>query len=422
MEHNDWLVTLENVSKVFNKKIWAIKKVNLKIYKGEGLSVIGPNQSGKSILGRLIAGQIKPTGGILEYNFTQEDALSSIGFQFRQTTWPDGFKIREIFNLYKEIYNINDKEWLDEVINTFDISSRWNQLLSSCNTSWLQLFSIALAIMHKPELIVLDEVSSTIGIDFKVRILNFLKKYKENNNATFVIISPDDSTFHYLCNRVIVLDTGLIMSDDYTDEWDVNLNFESYSLKVMEAIQNKEVSVKPDPIFKPILQNFDVHYNLFKEKYNKFLEINEQYENEKEVVEIKNINYYINELNEKLIYVSTSALNKKNIDTLKSMIIQLIKYVKKLRKKMSKISNDIIYKKSIFVFLDKISFFIYYLDNTLIKIFKSNNILVYVNEKNANLSEKEISKLSMLKKKYIQEEIRLMKQENRIIKRIEKRK
>ncbi|ASP28018.1 ABC transporter ATP-binding protein [Spiroplasma corruscae] len=422
MEQKDWIVTLENVSKVFNKKIWAIKKVNLKIFRGEGVSVIGPNQSGKSVLGRLIASQIKNTGGILEYNFNQGNALSSIGFQFRQTTWPDGFKIKEIFNLYKEIFNINDKEWLDEIMFTFDITSRWNKVLNSCNTSWLQLFSIALAIIHKPELVVLDEVSSTIGIDFKVRILNFLKKYKENNNATFVIISPDDSTFHYLCNRVVVLDTGLIISDDYTDDWDKNINFETYSLQVMEAIVNKEVQVKPDPIFKPIIQNYEVHYNLFKEQYNKFLEINQEYENEPEIVEVKNINYYINELYNQLIAVSTTALNKKSIESLKGMIHQLITYMKKTKKAIWKIDSDLPYKKSIFIFLDKVVFFFFYLENTLMKIFKSNNILNYASEKTTSMTEKEISKLVLLKKKYIQEEIRLMKQENRIMKRLEKMK
>ncbi|ALX70511.1 ATP-binding cassette domain-containing protein [Spiroplasma turonicum] len=422
MTQKDWIVTLENVSKIFNKKIWAIKKINLKIFRGEGVSVIGPNQSGKSVLGRLIASQIKNTGGILEYNFIQGDALSAIGFQFRQTSWPDGFKIREVFNLYKEIYNINDKEWIDEVISTFDIATRWNKVLNSCNTSWLQLFSIALAILHKPELVVLDEVSSTIGIDFKVRILNFLKKYKETNNATFVIISPDDTTFHYLCNRVIVLESGLILSDDYTDDWDPTINFETYSLKVMDAIEKKEVSYTPDPIFKPILQNFEVHLNLFKEQYNKFLTINEQFENEQDIVHIKNINYHVTELHEKLIQVSTTALSKKNIDNIKLLILNLIKFIKKTRKFASKLDSSLVYKKSIFTFLDKITFFVYYLDNTLMKLFKSNNILEYASEKTTNLSEKDLNRLKLLKKKYIQEEIRIMKQENRIMKRLEKRK
>ncbi|WP_338984611.1 ATP-binding cassette domain-containing protein [Spiroplasma endosymbiont of Diplazon laetatorius] len=420
MENKELCVSLENVSKIFNKTVWAIKKINLKIYKGEGVAIIGPNQSGKSVLGRLIASQIKQSGGVIEYNFSDDNVMANIGFQFRQTSWPDGFTVKEVFNLYKNIHNVNDKKWIDDIVNVFGIESRWNKTLTSCNTSWLQLFSIALAIINKPELVVLDEVSSSIGLDFKIKILNFLREYKEENNATFVVISPDDSTFEILCQRVIVLETGFIISDDYITDWDKNLTFEKYSLSIMDAIKENEITVKPDPLFKPIIKKFETNVELFRDKYNIFLEKNADFENEPYIIEIRNIDFHLNELHSILEHLLSTAINRKNIDQVILHTKMLIKIFKNTKKKINKLDPKVKYKKSALMFFTKTEKFLNYLTHDLYKSFKSNKYIAYATELTAQLSKKELEQLSALKKKYIQEEIKVMKLENKIIKKQQK--
>ncbi|WP_339020455.1 ATP-binding cassette domain-containing protein [Spiroplasma endosymbiont of Atherix ibis] len=416
MKNKQICVSLENVSKIFNKTNLAIKKINLKIYKGEGVAIIGPNQSGKSVLGRLIASQIKQSGGIIEYNFENDNVIANIGFQFRQTTWPMGFKVKEVFNLYKNIYNVKDKKWLDNLVQVFCIETRWNKVLTSCNTSWLQLFSIALGIIHKPELLVLDEVSSSIGLDFKIKILNFLKDYKNENNATLVIISPDDATFEILCERVIVLETGFIISDDYITDWNKNLTFEKYSLNIMNAIKQNEITVKPDQLFKPILKKFEMNVEKFREIYNAFLEKNMNYEDENYIIEIRNIYFHLNELHNILNSLLSTAMNKKSIDQVIWHTKTLIKYFKTIKKKISKLEPKIEYKKSAMIFFKNTESFLKYLEEDLYKSFKSNKYIVYATELTAALSRKELKQLSVLKKKYIQEEIKFMKLENKFIK------
>ncbi|AUM62840.1 ATP-binding cassette domain-containing protein [Spiroplasma monobiae] len=420
MQKKEICVSLENVSKIFNKTVWAIKKINLKIYKGEGVAVIGPNQSGKSVLGRLIASQIKQSGGIIQYNFSGDNVMANIGFQFRQTTWPDGFKVKEVFNLYKNIHNVNDKKWIDDIINVFGIESRWEKNLSSCNSSWLQLFSIALGIIHKPELVILDEVSSSIGLDFKIKILNFLKEYKEENNATFIVISPDDATFEILCERVIVLETGFIISDDYITDWDNSLTFEKYSLSIMNAIKENEITVKPDPLFKPIIKKFDTNTEIFREKYNIFLEKNADYENEPYVVEIRNIDFHLNELHDILDRLNSTAINRKNLDQVILHTKMLIRIFKNTKKNINKLDPKVKYKKSALMFFSKTEKFLNYLIEDLYKSFKSNKYIAYATELTAQLSRKELEQLSSLKKKYIQEEIKVMKLENKIIRKQQK--
>ncbi|AHI53114.1 ATP-binding cassette domain-containing protein [Spiroplasma culicicola] len=425
MNPKDLLVELENVSKIFNQKVWAIKKINLKIYRGEGIAVIGPNQSGKTVLGRLIANQIKQTGGIIEYNFNRGDAFSSIGFQFRQTTWPEGFKVKEVVELYKNIYDIQDEGWLDELSNVFQVAPRLDKTLNSCNRSWLQLFALYLAFLHKPELIVLDEVSNTIGLDMKTKVINFLKKYKEEHNATFVIMSPDNSLFEALCSRIIVMESGLVLSDDYVDQWSEGENFEIYTTKLMNAIEEQQTQLKPDPVFKPILRKFENKLSKFNEVYDKFIN-NEQVsaliEEDSIVIKIKNINFHVQELLSRMNILASSALSKTNIDNVKienKLLLKLIKKLVRLNKKNHK-SEEYTLKKPVNQFLKGIESFTKYLRVDIHDTFKNNKVIVYGNEITAELSKKEMTQLRFLKKKYIQEEIRIMKLEARILKRQER--
>ncbi len=416
MKNSEVTVSLENVSKIFNKKNWVIKKINLKINKGEGLAIIGPNQSGKSVLGGLIASQIKQSGGIIQYNFNNENVMANIGFQFRQTTWPEGFLVKEVFNLYKHINDIQDKEWIDELVEVFGIDLRWEKTLTSCNTSWLQLFSIALAIINRPRLVVLDEVSSSIGLDFKIKILKFLKEYKEKYEASFVVISPDDSTFELLCERVIVLDNGFIISDDHITDWKKNLTFEKYSLNIMDAISQQEIKVKPDPLFKPILKKFEENRKLFKEQYDYFLEKNIGNEHESNIVYIRNINYHLNELENVLVSLLSTAINRRNIEEVLLHTKMAIKIFKRTRKKVTKLDIKVKYKKSALAFFKKTEKFFNFLEEDLYNSFKSNKYIVYATELTAQLSKKELEQLSSLKKKYIQEEIKAMKLESKWVK------
>ncbi|QGS52143.1 ATP-binding cassette domain-containing protein [Spiroplasma tabanidicola] len=417
------LVELENVSKIFDKKIWAIKKINLRIYKGEGISIIGPNQSGKTVLGRLIANQIPQTSGIIEYNFTREYALSSIGFQFRQTAWPDGFTVRDVIELYKGIYDIKDEEWLDKLFTTFEINNRLDKRLATCAVSWLQLFSLFLAFLHKPELVVLDEVSNTIGLDMKTKVIEFLKNYKKDHNATYVIVSPDKSIFQALCDRIVVMEMGLILSDDYIDETTLNFDYDEYAYKILAAIEAKQTTLKPDPVFKPILKKFEKYLEKFNadyEKLNSKEEILDFFDTDKILVMVKNINFYIQEMHTKFITVASSGLNRLLIEELKVSIKNVINKIKELSKTWKKHREAYKWKSYLDKFIQKIKPFFLYLKTDFYPIFKNKRTIIYENENTGELSKQELTKLRFLKKKYIQEEIRIMKLEAKILKRQQK--
>ncbi|ARU91414.1 ABC transporter ATP-binding protein [Spiroplasma clarkii] len=301
------------MSQKFLIKKLSYQKINLKITKGEAVAIIGPNSSGKTVLGRLIASLIKPTSGIVEYNFTKGDAYTSIGFQFEHTNWPEGFKVREIVNLYVKIFAIHDEAWLEKLSNLFDINSRFDRTLNSCGSSWLKLFSLYLALVHKPELVILDEVSNSIGLDMKQKVVEFLKWYKKEYKATFIIISPDEMLFE-ICDQVIVLQNGLIASEDEISKLPQPVSYKAYITEIMRALETETVTLKPDPIFQPILKNYLVAFESFNEEYQKFMAIKNlqtAVETSNSLTMLKNYWFHTEILHQALLKVASTALDKK---------------------------------------------------------------------------------------------------------------
>lgn len=420
MENKKPIVILENVTKIFNKRNWAVKKINLKIQRGTGIAVIGPNSSGKSVLARLVASLIKPTSGIVEYNFTRGDAYSSIGFQFFQTSWPEGFKVKEIVTLYKKIYDIQDEAWLEQLSNLFDINSRWDRILNTCGTSWLKLFSLYLALIHKPELVILDEVSNSIGLDMKLKIVDFLKEYKENYNATFILISPDEMLFQQICDRIIVLQSGLIATEDQIADLPEGTSLKDYVFEVLNAIAADEVQAKPDPIFRPILKKYEKKLEHFNQEYEKFIatkNLASTIDLSDSLIMLKNYHFHSEGVHQVLLKASTSPLDKKIIDEVRAEIKVFLKTFKKAKSLVKKEPIEFKFKKAELKALDRFASFNKYVKEELYPIFRSSKLIVDGNEVTAELSNKEMVRLKAMKKKYIQEEIRLMKLEDRIIKR-----
>jgi len=420
MYNNKPIAIFENVTKIFNKKNWAIKKINLTINRGCAIAVIGPRNSGKSVLSRLIANLIKPTNGIVEYNFIKDDIYSSIGFQFEQTVWPDGFKVKEIVNLYIRIYDINDEKWLEQLAQIFDITSRWNRTLNSCSKTWLKLFSLYLAILHKPELLVLDEVSNMIGLDMKQKIIEFLKEYKKEHNATFIIVSPDGMLFEEICCKVLILQKGVIVKEESIKELLPKKNsYREYVIGIMKKLETEEIVIQPALVFKPILSKYKKYFEDLSAKYQKLTndeKLSDLIDQRISLTMLKNYEYHTKLLYDKLWKLASTALEKKYINDVKIEIKKLLKTFKKANYLIKKEPIEFEYKETEEKIIEKILKFNKYIKKELYPIFKSNKILIGDDEITAKLSQRELLKLKALKKKYIQEEIKLMKFEQKLLK------
>lgn len=405
------LVIVENLTKVFDKKNWAIKKISFSIEKNEGIALIGTKGAGKTVLARLLANLTEKTSGSIEYNFKTSNILKSIGYQFRNSEWPIGFRVKDVVNLYRYSYKINDEEWLGTLTETFDIDTHLNKKLTSCEHSWLRLFTLFLSLIHRPELLILDEISNTIGIDVKNKIINFLIDYKETYKASFLVIAPDKMIFDKLCNRIIVMNNGIILEDQKLQELPADFDFEKFSIDIMDVISRNEIKPRPDPVFRPILNGFKKRFDKYQIKYEEIKQTLTKLD-ERGLVYISiikealsNRNHYIKKFDKLLTEVSRSFLSKRKVEKANRALKQAMKWNKIYLKKIKHHINEGIKKIIVAYNLANKPFF-EYLKTKLVPIFKNNNIFVEYDDSMISLSKREMHKLKSLKHKMINEEIR----------------
>lgn len=408
----DHILKLENLTKVFDNKIWALKKINLSIIRGESVAIIGPNGSGKSVLAKIISNLSEKTSGIVEYNFVKNNILHSIGYQFRDVDWPIGFVVKDVINLYKYSYGIDDEEWMDILIKTFNIEINLNKNLDGCSITWLKLFTLFLALIHKPELVILDEISNTIGIDVKNKIINFLYEYKENNNATFIFVSPDKMIFDKLCDKIVVLHNGLIIKNEYIKDMASDFEFEEFTTHIMKDIEKKTIKPKPDPVFKPILSRFEEFYKPYIESYenikNKLIDFIDKGYNQIEniKVKLKNRNHYIKVFYEQLLDISNSFLSKLKISKARKILVKLINshklYIKGIKR--TKITDEL---KKMFIHYNELNTqFIIFINKKLVPIFRDDIVFVKNDDKTISMSKHELNQLKAMKQKMIHDELK----------------
>ena len=206
----------------FNRKyryIKAIDDISFSIKKGEIVGYIGPNGAGKSTTIKILSGILNPDSGSVKINnlipnVDRKKYVKNIGAVFGQKSqlWWDIPAI-DSFNLLKDIYKIDDNEYkktLNELIDLLNLKDILNipvRLLSLGNRMKCE---IAASLIHKPQVLFLDE--PTIGLDAvsKKMVRDFIKKINRQNNVTVILTTHDMKDIESLCKRIILIGKGNI--------------------------------------------------------------------------------------------------------------------------------------------------------------------------------------------------------------------
>ena len=227
-------IIVENLEKNFTVKqkhekqiIKAVSDVSFNIDKGEIVAFIGPNGAGKSTTIKMLTGIIEPTGGkVLVDGFnpsTQRKKLAyNIGCMFGQKSQLYmHLTVRDSYKLLCSIYDINHndaKKRIDEIADMFEIQDLLDRVVRKLSLGQRMICEIAGSILHKPDIIFLDE--PTIGLDLfaKARIRNIIKMLNEERGTTIFLTSHDTGDVEALCNRIIIINNGTLVMDSGIEE------------------------------------------------------------------------------------------------------------------------------------------------------------------------------------------------------------
>ena len=217
----DLILKCEDLHKNFRKKE-ILKGVSLEISKGDILGFIGPNGAGKTTTIKLILGLQKINSGKviingfdIKTNF--EKAISKVGAiienpdLYMYMSGLDNLKI--IANLYPNV----DEKRIKEVIKLVGLENRINDKVARYSLGMRQRLGVAQAILHKPNLLILDEPTNGLDPEGIKDLRNLLIKLAKEENMGILISSHNLAELESFCNKVCIIKNGSIVETSDID-------------------------------------------------------------------------------------------------------------------------------------------------------------------------------------------------------------
>lgn len=218
------LLRLESVTKKYGK-FTAVNSVDLTIPRGRIFGFLGPNGAGKTTTIRMIAGVLLPTSGRIiiggdDLAADPEKAKSRIGYipdrPYLYEKLSGGEFIRFVAGLWGTDGRATE-ERAQRLLELFDLSEWENELIESYSHGMRQKLLISSALIHQPELIVVDE--PMVGLDPKsARILKDLFRTYANNGGTVFLSSHTLEVVEVLCDSIAIIHEANIIAEGTMDE------------------------------------------------------------------------------------------------------------------------------------------------------------------------------------------------------------
>jgi heme exporter protein A len=196
-----------SINKTFGRRL-IFKNISFKLNPSTIFGISGPNGSGKSTLVKIIANIISPSAGKIVHNLNgseikPEKLHNYIGLVSPYLVLYDEFTAYENLNYFSEIRGISfNKEKTDHLLNKFLLFDRKDDLVKTYSSGMKQRLKFIFALMHSPQLIILDEPTSNIDDEGKEVVYELVK---EEGNKNIVIIASNEKSDLSLCSEIIDL-------------------------------------------------------------------------------------------------------------------------------------------------------------------------------------------------------------------------
>jgi ABC-2 type transport system ATP-binding protein len=207
-------IDVQGLNKSFGKK-HVVKDVSLRVERGEIFGFLGPNGSGKTTTIRMMCGLLTPDSGAgtcLGFDIVRQPGQIKrrVGYMTQRFSFWEDLSIRENLDFVARLYEMpNRREAVDQSLEALGLVSRSAQLAGSLSGGWKQRLALAACMLHRPELLLLDE--PTAGVDPKARREFWDELHELAARGVSVLVST-----HYMdeaerCHRLAYIAYGRLM-------------------------------------------------------------------------------------------------------------------------------------------------------------------------------------------------------------------
>lgn len=243
----------------------AVNNISFSIESGEIVGFIGPNGAGKSTTMKVLTGYIQNYKGSVEINglsvkSNTKDVKQLTGYLPEHNPLYLEMYVREYLHFVAGVYQVKDKnERVEEMISKLGLTKEANKRIQALSKGYRQRVGLSAALIHDPEILILDEPTTGLDPNQIVEIRNLIAEIGQNK--TILLSTHIMQEVEAICDRVIIIDNGLIIADGDAEK-----------VSTESAMGTNTLIVEFEhPIDESSLKSFDAITNISKAEDNTYL-------------------------------------------------------------------------------------------------------------------------------------------------------
>lgn len=215
---DEFIIEANNLSKSFGDFL-AVDNLNLKIKKGEVFGFLGPNGAGKTTSIKMMVGLLRPTGGQILIDGTDishADKLK-IGICPQDIVLWESLTCKESLKFMGEMYEVPDdilKTRVESLLEDLMLMDKANTLVSNLSGGMKRRLNLAMALIHSPEIVILDEPSEGLDPQSRRVLWNFIRSLRDKEGKTVILTTHLMDEADGLSDRIAIIDHGKLLRLD----------------------------------------------------------------------------------------------------------------------------------------------------------------------------------------------------------------
>jgi len=253
---------ISGLKKTYAGGVKAVRNIDLTVGKGDFYALLGPNGAGKSttigVLSSLVnktAGKVKIFGFDIDTDL--ESAKSHIGLVPQEFNFNPFEKIENIIVNQAGYYGVPRKEALvrcEELLKQLELWDKRHEVARNLSGGMKRRLMIARALVHEPQLLILDEPTAGVDIELRRTMWEFLQR-KNEQGITIILTTHYLEEAEMLCRNIGIIDKGLLIENTSMKSLLSKLNSESYLLDIRSQLDIKRADIN-SKLIKPELDGY----------------------------------------------------------------------------------------------------------------------------------------------------------------------
>lgn len=214
MEH-EYIIRTINLSKKFNR-LWAVRNLDLKVERGQIFGFLGPNGAGKSTTIRMLLSLISSTKGNFEIfgmnpNIKGAKVYAKVGALVEESNFYQYLTGYQNLKMLADLSGNVPKGRIEEMLEMVNMTEKAHEKVKKYSHGMKQRLGIAQAMLHTPDLVILDEPTSNLSPEGIRDVREMIRHYNEEYGTTFFISSHRLFEIQQICSHMAVVDEGQII-------------------------------------------------------------------------------------------------------------------------------------------------------------------------------------------------------------------